>query len=479
MGQENRIIRDAGLPVISAICAIARKRVRTVHILIVLLMVQSAPGLVHSARALDYPPGFKFVQVPNPLAERNPAHPLPEMNRPVMGEPFFDQQFRTILTRVTDRGKIRHEYSRFDPFNADQSLITLQDVDSGEFMVFRTQGPNYADERNLVARIGLEEPRWDPADPYRLWGFDGFKIATLDVKTGKTNVVKDFAEDPALKNIIKAEPDLYRITTKNEGEPSFDFRYWVLALQGSKDDYRIRRLICWDREKDKILGNMPISAGDAGLIDWVGASPLGNWALIGGDSDGGRKTSGLNILDRGFSKSHRLAVSTAHSDVGLDVQGREVLVMQNSTTDYIDLIPLDPGVSPVASSENYAGGIIRPLVRLFYSSDDPEGFSGGVHISCNTPGYCVISTYNSPDEPERNWLDRTIIFVKLDPDQPRCWYLAKVHNTTKAYWEETHASISRDGSRIVWASNWGENAGREIVFVMQLTMPPGWRTLLK
>ena len=452
---------------------------RIVVMLIVALIILGAPILITATNALEHPPGFKFVQVPDPLAERNPAYPLPKLSEPVLGKPFFEPQFGTILTRITNRSKIRHEYSRFDPFNTDKSMIILIDTDSGGFMVFRTHGPDYAAKQNLVARIEWREPRWDPKDPRRLWGFDEFKIVTLDTATGQTTVVKDFVQDPVLGKIIKSEPDLFQITTKDEGEPSQDFRFWALALQGSQDEYRLRHLICWDRDQDKILGHMPLTADEAGPIDWVGMSPLGTWVIVGGDSDGGRKTAGLNITDPGFAEWHNLAVSTAHSDVGLDSHGREIMVMQNTATDHIDLIPLDPKTSSVTSPGGYASGLVRPLVRLFYSSDDPAGFSGGVHISCNAPGYCVVSTYYEPGAPEKNWLDRTIILLKLDPDKPKAWYLAKVHNTTGAYWEETQAAISRDGSRIVWASNWGKDPGKQQVFVLELTMPPNWRELLK
>ena len=442
---------------------------RNMAILFVTIMMLWAPGFISASQSLDYPPGFKLIQVPDPLADRNPAFPLAKQSEPTLGKPFFDPQFGTILTRVTNPGKIRHEYSRFDPFNVDRSMITLIDTDSGGFMIFRTQGPDYAASQNLIARVEWSEPRWDPVDPNRLWGFEDFKIVSMDVPSGRIDEVKDFAQDPILGKIIESQPDLYRITTKEEGEPSIDFRYWALALQGSDDEYRLRHLFCWDRDKDKVLGHMPLSADEAAPIDWVGMSPLGNWVVIGGDSDGGRKTAGLVITDPGFSKWHNLAPSTAHSDVGLDSQGREVLVMQNTATDYIDLIPLAPQTT----------GAVRPMVRLFYSSDDPAGFNGGVHISCNVPGYCVISTYYEPDTPEKNWLDRTIILLKLDPRKPKAWYLAKVHNTTGDYWEETQAAISRDGSRIVWASNWGQDPGQQRVFVLELAMPPNWRDQLK
>jgi hypothetical protein len=94
-----------------------------------------------------------------------------------------------------------------------------------------------------------------------------------------------------------------------------------------------------------------------------------------------------------------------------------------------------------------------------------------VHISCNTSGYCVISTEISLGLAEQNWFDRTITLVKLDRSNPRVFYLAKVYGTTGAYWEETHGTISNDGSKVVWATNWNQNVGQEQVFLMQLDMP--------
>ena len=239
---------------------------RIVTTLIATIIILGAPGLKPNAQALNYPPGFKFIQIPDPLSERNQAYPLPQQTEPALGKPFFDPQFGTILTRITNPSKIRHEYSRFDPFNTDKSMIILIDTDSGGFMVYRTQGPNYAAKQNLIARIEWSEPRWDPVDPHRIWGFDDLKIVTLNTATGQTALVKDFTQDPVIGKIINAEPDLYRITTKEEGEPSRDFRYWALALQGSRDDYRIRHLFCWDRDQDNILGHMPLTADEAAPI---------------------------------------------------------------------------------------------------------------------------------------------------------------------------------------------------------------------
>ena len=119
-----------------------------------------------SGDMVGYPDDFTFVEVPDPLSGDNPTYPLVAMNEPNVGESFKDHHFKTVLTRVTQTGKIRHEYSRFDPFNRDQSMIFLCNIEIGDFMVYRTDSMPYAQNANLVRTISnLEENRWDPEDP--------------------------------------------------------------------------------------------------------------------------------------------------------------------------------------------------------------------------------------------------------------------------------------------------------------------------
>lgn len=421
-----------------------------------------------------------LIEVPDPLADDNPACPLTRQPVPEPGKPLKDARFGTILTRVTQKKGIRHEYSRFDPFNADQSMIILPDLVTGDRLIYRTARIPYEQKKNLARKVDdLGECRWDPADPNLVWGQRGFSIITLNVKTGKEKVIKDFRKDSGVGLIIKNESDLYRITMKDEGESSIDKRFWAFILQGSKDDYRPRYLFTWDRRQDTILGLYKIPRDEADL-DWVGMSPKGTWALIGGMDSNKANLAGLTMANKELTRFHRLDFTTSHADVGLDSDGNEIVVMQNYQTDYIDLIPLDPKTKPILKSdETYRGTNRTPLVRLFYSSESPHSLNSGIHISANAPGYCVVSTHIEPGVKERNWLDRTIIMIKLDQNHPRVFYLAKVHNTTKAYWEETQATITNDGSKVVWAENWGQDVGKEKIWLMQLDMPDGWRDALR
>jgi len=421
-----------------------------------------------------YPPGFTFVEVPDPLSGVNPTYPLVLRAVPAVGACFTDLRFGTLITRVTQTDGIlgRHEYARFDPFNADKSMVLLL---GDPWNVYRAGSLPYNRPDNLIMPLNLAEPRWDAVNPNVIWGVDAYSIETVDVSTGQTAVVKDFSQDATIAPLLTGT---YRITMADEGESSLDKRFWALFLQGDDSrDYRMQAIFTWDRSADAVLGVYPLSAEETSL-DWVGMSPLGNWVLIGGMYDNGGNLAGLTMANRQLTQFHRLDYTTSHADVGLDTDGNEVIVMQNYQTDYVDLIPLSLATKPILEAGGSYNGTNRtPLIRLYYASSSPDGFNGGVHVSCNTPGYCVVSTTMPPDMPEQNWLDRSEVLVRLDRSHPRVFYLAKLYNTTDAYWEETHGSITNDGSRVIWASNWGQNVGQEQVFMLQLAMPANWRQL--
>lgn len=436
-------------------------------------MIHSASIFLVALAALSQPsPGL--VPVPNALAEDNPSIPANRAVAPEPGASVRDERLGTTQTRVTARTGLRHEYSRHDPFNADCSLVLLADITNGTWQVFKTIRRPFDADGQLVRTIDMEEPRWDATSTTTLWGTREFSIVRLDVGSGNSTTVKDFRSDPTVGPILKAEPDLYRITMKDEGEASLDRRYWAFIVQGMNEDYRARYLVVWDHTDDKVLGLRKLAA-DESRIDWVGMSPKGTWVLIGSDHDNAAPLPGLVMADRALKRFYPLHYSTGHADVGIDAQGHEAIVMQNAQTDHIDLIPLDPAVRPIGPGGGYDGSGHVPLVRLFYASDSPIGFNSGVHISCNYPGWCVVSTHIEPGVAEKNWLDRSIILVRLDPARPRAYYAAKVHGTCSSFWEETHAAISADGTRVVWATNWGRDPGSDKVWLMELALPPGWQ----
>jgi hypothetical protein len=426
----------------------------------------------------NIPAGFSFREVPNPLSGTNPGFQLPASAEPAIGACLQDGLSGLPLRRVTRTDGVlgRHEYSRFDPFNRDQSMILLL---ADPFTVYRTSRFPYNQPANLVIELdNLSEPRWDRSDRLRLTALRDFSILSLNVLTGEESVIKDFSKDSVLGPII-ALGNTYRITTKEEGEASQDGRYWALLLQGGETlDYRATHIFAWDRQEDKVVGLYALSA-EEGEIDWVSMSPLGHWVVVGAmDYNGGEKLVGLTMADRTLKQFHRLDFSTAHADLGIDTLGREVVVMQNVRTDFVDMIPIDLSTQPMLNSDDSYSGTQRvPLIRLYYDSSSAQGLNGGIHISCNTPGYCFVSTHIGRDLPQQNWLDRSQVLVRLDSQRPRVFYLGQTHGSTEAYFEETHGTITNDGSRLVWADNWGLQVGLEQMFLMELILPSNWRQL--
>ncbi len=410
----------------------------------------------------QYPDTFAFIEVTDPLSGINPTYSLIPRPMPAVGDTFLDNRFNTVQLRATMVDGIhgRHEYSRFDPFNSDRSMILLDPGDP--WGVYRTDSLPYNRPANFVRQINLSEPRWDPADPHLVWGVEDFSIKTVNVDNGQETTIKDFTFDPVIGPIISSNP-VYRITMKDEGESSRDKRYWAFMLQGdSSANYEPLFLLCYDRVQDTVTGVYYLPPGQREL-DWVGMSVLGDYVAILGYNGAG-PIQGLASASRDFSWIKTVRTSIGHADVGIDMLGREVVVGQNAGNDYIELVPLDTAQAAVA------------LVRLYYSSG-PQGLQSGVHVSCNADSFALVSTTIGPGLPEQNWLDRSIILVRLDPSHPRAFYLSKLYNTTQEYWEETHGSISNDGSRVVWADNWGQEVGQERMSLTELVMPEGWRQL--
>ena len=414
--------------------------------------------------------------VANPLSGSNTSYQQQNFTLPSVGSQLSEPTFGLGLTRLTNSGSdgSRHEYSRFDPYNSGQSMIILNGS-GGRSNVYNTQTYPYNGVGNFVSRLPVSEARWDRNNSNQIWGLSDFAIKTVNPVSGTTTVIKDFSKDPVLKSYLG--PGISRITMKDEGESSYDNRYWAFLVQGdSTKNYQAQHIFTWDKQTDQVLGVYTLK-GNERNIDWVGMSPKGNHVLIGGLNYQGDENSenitGLTMASKDFSRFNRLDYTTAHADVGLDSNGNEVIVMQNTRTDYVDLIPIDWNTKAIKSaSEGYEGTNRTQLVKLHYSDSSPEGFQGGVHISGNYDGYALISTTIGSGENEQNWLDRSVVLVKLDPDNPETSYLSKTYNTTDEYWQETHGTISNDGKKVLWAANWdqGGPGGDNNNFLLELDL---------
>jgi hypothetical protein len=376
---------------------------------------------------------------------------------PSKGIPFVDPVYHTTIVRVTDKEEdgypdagIKQEYARSDPENLDGTLLVLRGVDANWYLY---DARSYKMLRTLhVLGQGDQEaePRWDSANPDLLYHLRGMKLMTLNVRSGEERVVHDF------KN---AFPALRYVVTGSEGAPSADRRYWCFMIKD--DQWQPRVVVMYDRALDAIIGRKPVTRE----IDALSADMTGRHCVIGWDS--GPATAHPRDLSRTVILPEGV---TGHQDPALTKDGRDVLVYQNTATDWIAMADLETGHE-------------TNLVPIPFTTNTDIGLHFSGNCTDKVPGWVLVSTYGALHPPagrRQSWMDRQLFMVELKPN-PRIWRIAEVHSITQSraeqgepsYFAEPFAAINRTGTRVYWGANWeGEDLHKIETFVARL--PGDW-----
>jgi hypothetical protein len=192
-------------------------------------------------------------------------------------------------------------------------------------------------------------------------------------------------------------------------------------------------------------------------------SPSGKYVLIG--------TAPVLAYDREFKMPPiRLTHGGGwHSDIGLDDEGREVLLYMGGKT-----------FSPGGKSEGcYAMCDIETGQETVLTKK-----IGGIrefHFDCScvfTPGWGLVSTYHASPPIQSHWTEYSIHLVELtrrrDPP-PRIWRVAHTHVNRGSYTDDPFATFDRFGKKIFFGSNWGvpiKQGGN--IDAYQVELPPNW-----
>jgi hypothetical protein len=390
--------------------------------------------------------------------------PFPSMDEPAPREPFIDPVFGTCVVRVTDRSSdlgagdpsrgMKNEYSRVQSFNADGSrLIGL--TNEGNWYLYD------AYSLQPMGQLPIwHEPRWDADEPDLLYYTEETRLMSYRTSTGRRQIIHEFADDfPGL--------DLAAVWTRFEGSPSSDSRYW--GLMAEDQDWMTVALLIYDLETDQVIARRVTPPSE---IDSVTISPLSNYFLAYYDNScepgqlgSDENPCGLMVYDRSLENGRGLLRIVGHSDPGLDVHMKEVLVYQDIDTDYVSMLDL-------------GSGEIIPLWPIDFSH------SGlGFHFSGRSfrrPGWILVSTYNG-SQPSATWMDDQIIAAELKRDG-RIMRLAHTRSVIDTqvehdYWAEPHASVNQDFTRVVFTSNWGR-AGTDEVEMYLINLPDDWISLM-
>jgi len=391
--------------------------------------------------------------------------PIAAFGEPVKGVSALDPTYGTCMTRVTDfaneapSGFARNDYARRQAFNADETKILIYALD-GYWHVYDANSFEYIKKLNLGGSD--VEPQWSPTDPDSLFRFPmngGMTIHKYNVVTDQTTTVTDFRSVasingyPAITNIKDIWPEAARIWTKSEGSPSKDARYWGLQVETSS--FEILGMITYDMETNTVTGLFDLTG--ASRPDHVSMSPTGDYIVPSWYSNfnscDGTPTSnpcGLMSYTRDFSQAVRLAATGEHSDIALDTNGNDVVVMSNYRTGFVE-------------AYDVATGQMTQLWNMYVN-----GSATALHVSgkaYNKPGWVLISTYATTGSDQ--WYTNKIMAVEIAAN-PRILNISHTYHKEAGYWTEPHAVVNRDFTKIMFNSNWLANDDEVDAYMIQI-----------
>ena len=413
-------------------------------------------------------PGFS-------LSESRSIDAIPVLAKPGLGVSISEPTYNTCLTRASDYQNpaffesdlkfARVNYSRRQAFNADSSNYII-DAGNGSYHLF--DGKTFKYIKPLQYLGGDSEYNWHPTNPDLLYYFPNFGIGMvlneLNVKTGATRVVGDFATRLKTK-----WPTANAAWTRSEGSPSKDGRYWCLMVDDG--NWNGLGFFTWDRETNTILGMKDHPGGER--PDHVSMSPSGNYCV----------TSGPDTIaySRDLKTQKLVRQKGEHSDMALDANGDDVYV----STGYDD--PGVPG-APIFMV-NLRTGVRTTLIENTYLERTATAmhFSGR---SMNKPGWVILSTYGDYNADtgleDRKWFHQKVMAIELKAN-PKIYNLAmtrvKMHpysydvndpnnKNGEPYFLEPQATVNRDMTKVLFNSNWNGNTNKAIDAYM-IEIPTG------
>jgi len=371
----------------------------------------------------------------------------PALSLPSVGKTFTDPAFGTKLRRLTDAAngnRDRHVYSQLQAFNKDNSLVLMDNSQNYLIREVESLKTIYAFDFLIYA------PRWNPLHKEEMIYFTDLATEPTEVELEKVNVVT------GVKTKYNFPRNTYRWVSPGRAisyeEISRDGRWLTLFVQKRSNDRMV--FVLFDLINNKIERELDL-AGRCSDINpnWVAPSPLKGDIVIQWNPDGEGACNGVEVYGRttglyqGHVGSHR-----GHSDQGIDELGNEIYVTYGFRNSLFITVTKFPGS---ASFKNSYDKIIL----------DP-GWGHFSHLSCQGPkGVCVVTADTNTDAPVAGGepLDKEIYLVYTSGRAEegnnagaKVRRLAHHRSSNCDYYHEPQASISADGSYVIFASDNGD-----------------------
>jgi hypothetical protein len=290
----------------------------------------------------------------------------------------------------------------------------------------------------ILQNVEGEDVFWHPTNPNVIIYNNGNTLYSYNVTTEQSTLIKEFGTY------------LYA-NTRGEGNLSNDGRYY--AFVGRYTDTTFNTLNVYDFNTNTVISSLtlPNTLAD---FDWVSISPLGNYVVVDYADQITGRYHGVEVYTRNFNFLWQKPLGAGHSDIGIDANGNEYLVMcrydGDSNKNYLNKYLLSNGQTTTLL-------VMSPLFDM--------------HISCRNEqqrNYCFVSTFDYVGRltaDSASWLpfENEVFAVKLTGSK-QVARIAHHHSRrfspitpdpdNSVYWAEPHATVSREGKRMLWGSNW-------------------------
>jgi hypothetical protein len=368
---------------------------------------------------------------------------LQTMPMPAYLKPVIDPTFGTQITRVADQKAmdspsptLRHIYAKDEVWNSDGSLVAL----NYNYPCAILDGHTY---KFLHWLHQPSEAVWANTDPYTMYGtfFDTNQFVKADVRTDWNHtVLATFTQ--------------YDTIDFGAGEGNLSANDQYVALFGLKGGQT--SLFVYDIKNNQVvatlnLGGLTLDGGN-GDINNATMSPNGDYVIVQYNHPGTGRYQGIEVFDRNLNFLRNVSARAgAHYDIGYDTSGNEVIVEQSDTDSSLIMRQLATGRTTT----------LLPASQL----------NDSIHISCRNldrPGWAYISEFRQ-DATENSAAPnyQEVFAVRLDGSGTVELFANEQHSNSAAYDHEAMAVPSPDGSKVMFASDWGNATGPVYSYVAE------------
>jgi len=352
------------------------------------------------------------------------------MQPPLNQQAYSDQTYGTKITRVSDALHtanadaggmltwIENEYSTASPFNSDNSRLIL--VHQSYFGLYDGTG-------NFLGNLPMEinsssEPRWSLMDNNTLYYHVGNQLKTYNVATKSSKVTHTFTEYSS-------------ISGNGEMDISLDGDHFTFTGDG-------RYVFLYTISTDSKSAVFDTNGHE---FDATYVTPDNHVTITWKQNGVNTRYTGIEMFDSKMNFVRQLAHAGGHMHMSRDLNGDEVLIWTNSND------------SQPACGHN---AIVK--IRLADGSQNcllSLDWSLAVHISAADNTWAFVETYTAPGNdvvPPTGWLPYMdeLLQIKLDGTEIRRLVQHR-SRPLNDYYYQPKLSASRDGTRLVYASNFG------------------------